>query len=303
MAVDVGMVALMAGMAAAGGVAVGSVLQRALGPSKTDGARSASSPRVTPRCETPTREAVDRGELALVYQPIVSLHPARAFHVEALVRWDHPTRGRIGPSAFIPEAERDGMIVPIGTWVLERACHEIADWWAAHPFGPALRVSVNLSPHQLADAGLPQMLARTMADSAVPAGSLCLEVTEGAVMDQPDAALRTLQQLRLLGAHIAIDDFGTGYSSLSYLKRLPVDWLKVDRSFVEGVDRDASDEAIVHAIVGMARSLDLTVVAEGVERAGQLAVLRSLGCDMAQGFYFSKPVTVEELRPVSSLAG
>jgi EAL domain-containing protein (putative c-di-GMP-specific phosphodiesterase class I) len=209
----------------------------------------------------------------------------------------------VGPAEFIPAVEENGMIGPIGTWVLEDACRQIAIWAASHPQGPPLRVSVNLSPRQLAQPDLTDRIARAVTAAGVSPGSLCLEVTEGAVMDKPEEALETLKRLRRLGVQVAIDDFGTGYSSLSYLKRFPVDWLKVDRSFVEGVDRDASDVAIVRAIVGMARSLGLIVVAEGVERAEQLAAVKALGCDMAQGFYFSEPVSIEELTPASTLAG
>jgi diguanylate cyclase (GGDEF)-like protein len=251
----------------------------------------------------PDRASIERGELVVLYQPIVGLHAVDALHVEALLRWDHPERGRIGPAEFIPTAEENGMIDALGAWVLADACRQIADWSTSHPADPPLRVSVNLSPRQLAQPDLVEKIALAVAGAGISSDALCFEVTEGAVMEKPEDALATLQRLRRLGVQIAIDDFGTGYSSLSYLKRLPVDWLKVDRSFVEGVDRDASDVAIVRAIVGMARSLGLTVVAEGVERAEQLAAVRALGCDMAQGFYFSEAVPIDALTSVSSLAG
>jgi EAL domain-containing protein (putative c-di-GMP-specific phosphodiesterase class I) len=251
----------------------------------------------------PDRASIGRGELVVLYQPIIALQRADAVHVEALLRWDHPERGRVGPADFIPAAEHNGMIEPLGTLVLEDACREIARWSSTHPQGPALRVSVNLSPCQLAHPDLTDRIARAVAVAGVSPDSLCLEVTEGAVMEKPDEALETLHRLRRLGVHTAIDDFGTGYSSLSYLKRLPVDWLKVDRSFVEGVASDTSDVAIIRAIVGMARSLGLTVVAEGVERAEQLAAVKGLGCHMAQGFYFSEAVPIDALTSVSTLAG
>jgi diguanylate cyclase (GGDEF)-like protein len=250
----------------------------------------------------PDTDACDRGELTLLYQPIVSLGESNRFQVEALVRWEHPELGRLNPSAFIPAAEETGAIVPIGTWVLQEVCRQIRRWTDAHAHGPPLCVAVNVSPRQLVGTHLPQLLEETLLATGVDPRSLCLEVTEGAVMHDPERSIHALDDLRRLGVRLAIDDFGTGYSSLSYLKRFPVDWLKIDRTFVSEIDRAGNDLAIVRAVVAMAHSMGITVVAEGVERAEQLQKLRELRCDMAQGFYFSEPLPIEALELVAAEA-
>jgi diguanylate cyclase (GGDEF)-like protein len=229
-----------------------------------------------------------RGELRLHYQPKLALDSDRIVGVEALLRWEHPDRGTVGPDEFIPVAEATGLILPIGTWVIEHACREGARWRAAFPDRPALVVSVNVSPRQFG-AELVEVVARTLATTGTEPASLCLEVTESLLMDDIDGSVEVLRELAGLGVAISIDDFGTGYSSLSYLKQFPLHELKIDRSFIEGLGRDDNDTAIVAAVVAMAHALDLVVVAEGVETAEQLQRLRTLGCEQAQGYYFARP--------------
>ena len=250
----------------------------------------------------PDPGAASRGELTLLYQPIVTLGVSDRLQVEALLRWDHPELGRLDPAAFISATEDTGAIVPIGTWVLQEACRQVRDWLDAHDHGPSLCVSVNLSPRQLVGPQLAQAVSEALASTGIDPASLCLEVTEGAVMHDPERSIRALHELRSLGVRLAIDDFGTGYSSLSYLKRFPVDWLKIDRTFVSEIDKAGNDLAIVRAVVTMAHSMGITVVAEGVERAEQLRELTELRCDMAQGFYFSEPVPIDEIEPVPGVA-
>ena len=254
------------------------------------------------RTLAPDPGAASRGELTLLYQPIVTLGVSDRLQVEALLRWDHPELGRLDPAAFISATEDTGAIVPIGTWVLQEACRQVRDWLDAHDHGPSLCVSVNLSPRQLVGPQLAQAVSEALASTGIDPASLCLEVTEGAVMHDPERSIRALHELRSLGVRLAIDDFGTGYSSLSYLKRFPVDWLKIDRTFVSEIDKAGNDLAIVRAVVTMAHSMGITVVAEGVERAEQLRELTELRCDMAQGFYFSEPVPIDEIEPVPGVA-
>ena len=234
------------------------------------------------------QEAIDHGQLRLHYQPKVALDSDRVVGVEALLRWEHPDRGLVSPHEFIQLAEETGLIVPIGTWVLGEACRELARWEDALPRLPPLVVSVNVSPRQFGGA-LVQAVADALAESRIPPSSLCLEVTESIVMDDVEGAVVTLRELADLGVLLSVDDFGTGYSSFSYLKRLALDELKVDKSFVDGLGRDPNDTAIVAAVVAVAHALDLTVVAEGVETADQLARLRALGCEEAQGYHLARP--------------
>jgi EAL domain-containing protein (putative c-di-GMP-specific phosphodiesterase class I) len=211
---------------------------------------------------------------------------------EALVRWAHPERGLLEPAQFIPLAEESGIIVPIGRWVLEEASREAAHW---HGNGNQPSVAVNLSARELARPDLVDAVARALADSGLDADRLWLEITESVLMDDADLAVEALGRLRALGVHLSIDDFGTGYSSLSYLRRFPVDSLKVDRSFVAGLEDDPGDAAIVEAVVSMAHSLGLSVVAEGVETGAQLGRLKTLGCEAAQGYYFAAPAPAAAL--------
>ena len=239
--------------------------------------------------------AIDREELCLRYQPIIDLDSGRVTGVEALIRWNHPRRGMVQPAGFVPLAEETGLIVPIGEWALAEACRQVGAWRRMGALPPAFSVSVNLSAAQLGQPRLRQVLDNALHDSELDPGSLWLEITESAVMDDADAAIATLRDLKERGLCLSIDDFGTGYSSLSYLKRLPIDALKVDRSFIGGLGIDSEDHAIAEAVVTLAHTLGLGAVAEGVETAGQLSELRTLGCDSAQGFLFSHPVAAAEV--------
>jgi diguanylate cyclase (GGDEF)-like protein len=244
--------------------------------------------------EAMLRHAVAHGQLALQFQPRVSLHSGDLVGVEALVRWRHPVLGTVPPGRFIPLAEETGLIEDIDMWVLRDACARAAAWLAdGLPLG---RVSVNLSARQFQRVGLAQRVSATLADTGLPAAHLELEITEGTVMRDTEDSAAILRSLRDLGVALSIDDFGTGYSSLSYLKRFPIDVLKVDRSFVRDVETDAGDAAITRAIIALGHSLNLDVVAEGVETAGQLDFLRQVGCDEIQGYYFSPPVWPDDLR-------
>jgi diguanylate cyclase (GGDEF)-like protein/PAS domain S-box-containing protein len=235
------------------------------------------------------QRALDNGQFRVWYQPIVDLNTGRMSGVEALLRWQHPTRGLVAPDQFIRAAEDTGLIVPIGRWVLREACRQASEWRAHEP----VTVSVNLSARQFQHPGLIQDVTAALAESGLPAAALKLEVTETVAMEAGGLSIPTLQALRALGVRLAIDDFGTGYSSLAYLKRFPVDTLKVDRSFVNGIDRDEQDSAIVRSVVGLARSLGLTVTAEGIETQDQLEVLRTLACDEGQGYLFQRPQPAE----------
>ena len=237
-------------------------------------------------------EAIDRRELFLVYQPTFDLRSERMTGVEALIRWHHPRLGAISPADFIPMAERSGLIVPIGRWVLEEATRQAAAWRRC---GHHIGVSVNVSARQLDGDGLIEDVRRALAQDALDPASLTLEVTETALMRDPDAAAARLATLKTLGVRIAIDDFGTGYSSLAYLRRFPADVLKIDRSFVEGVATSTEAAALVHTLVELGKSLGLETLAEGIEDSAQLQVLRREHCDVGQGFLLSRPLDSEGL--------
>jgi diguanylate cyclase (GGDEF)-like protein/PAS domain S-box-containing protein len=253
--------------------------------------------------EADLRRALERDELVLNYQPTVDLHDGRIFGFEALLRWQHPTRGDIAPLDFIPLAEATGLIEPIGRWVLTEACRQAVAWTARG--GLPLKMAVNVSARQLERADLPEIVAAALAASGMPAGQLCLEMTESILMNDTEETLGQLQALKRLGVTLAIDDFGTGYSSLAYLRRFPVDILKIDRSFVErlGARRTDADSALVTTIVQLAHSLGMTTVAEGIEEPSQWAELRAIGCDSAQGYYFSRPVPAAEADALLDAAG
>jgi diguanylate cyclase (GGDEF)-like protein/PAS domain S-box-containing protein len=238
--------------------------------------------------ENDLRRAVDRGEFRVHYQPIVKVEDRRIAGFEALVRWQHPERGLVAPSEFIHLAEETGLVVPLGRVVLEEACRQATRWRRADGGEPT--VSVNLSAKQFSQPDLVEQVAGALRDSGLPPGLLKLEVTESMVMENTDAAIALLRRLKALGVHIAIDDFGTGYSSLSYLLRLPADTLKIDRSFVSGSGDAGRNVSIVRTVVGLASSLGLDVVAEGVETEEQRSLLADLGCPLAQGFLFSPAV-------------
>jgi diguanylate cyclase (GGDEF)-like protein/PAS domain S-box-containing protein len=248
--------------------------------------------------ETDLRHALDRDELRVVYQPIMSLGDGHISELEALVRWDHPTRGTISPTQFVPLAEETGLIVSIGQWVLEQACWQAHTWHLAHPTEPLIMISVNLSARQFLQSDLVEEVARVLWQSRLDPSTLKLEITETVLMRDIDGTVEKLWALKNLGVHLAIDDFGTGYSSLSYLKRFPVDTLKIDRSFVSGLGQDTNDTAIVRSVVALAKSLNLAVTGEGIETSEQLDQLQALGCDRGQGFLFAKPMeanAVDEL--------
>jgi EAL domain-containing protein (putative c-di-GMP-specific phosphodiesterase class I) len=262
------------------------------------------------------RGAMERGELRVCYQPKVLLDGnlqnhlrftgsraiiAPATHrvtqkiigLEALVRWEHPKHGLLLPSEFIPVAEETGLILPIGRWVLEEACRQAGAWQEQHPSDPPLVICVNLSARQFQHTNLAKEVAEVLRETGLEQRHLELEITESTVMDDAQSTISTLRELRDLGVRLSIDDFGTGYSSLSYLKRFPIDFLKIDRSFVDGLSKDPEDAVIVSGIITLAHTLGMQVIAEGVESAEQLAQLRGLGCDLAQGNYFSEHLPAE----------
>lgn len=245
------------------------------------------------------RVAVTRGELELYYQPQVLLPGGRVEAAEALIRWNHPTRGLLGPADFIHVSEETGMAVEIGRWALEAACGQLARWRGGR--GPS-RVSLNLSPRQVSAPDFVDSVARALRQSGADPASLTLELTEDLLMGDTRAALRALGSLRRLGVRIALDDFGTGYSSLSYLRRFPMDYLKIDTTFVEGLGTEPEATSLVAGIIGVAEALGLTVVAEGVETEVQAAVLTRLGCRHAQGFLFGRPVPAANLTTHGSAA-
>jgi diguanylate cyclase (GGDEF)-like protein/PAS domain S-box-containing protein len=247
------------------------------------------------RTENELRRGLEQGELRVVYQPVVELAGGTVTAVEALVRWQHPKRGLLEPVDFIPVAEDSGLIGALGDWVLAAACRDGAAWQKRFPRSEPLLVCVNASPRQLANAAFPARVADTMSRHGLAPGSLALEITESVLMEEAHAPVTVLASLREYGLRLMLDDFGTGYSSLAYLKRFPLDVLKIDRSFVSGLGRDEEDSAIVAAIVQMARTLGLTVVAEGVERPEQLERLRELGCDRVQGRLIAEPMPAADV--------
>ncbi len=243
--------------------------------------------------ETSLRRAIEREEFLLHYQPQVQLATGKVVGVEALVRWQHPELGLVGPLEFIPIAEETGLIVAIGDWVLRTACTQ-ARAWLDRGIGP-LRMAVNLSGRQFREDRLVEQVLAILRETGLPPGLLELEITESTLMDAGPTTVERLHQLRAAGVHLAIDDFGTGYSSMNYLKRFPVGMLKVDRSFVRDLPGDADDAAITQAIIAMARSLDIGVTAEGVETQAQADFLAQAGCALTQGYLFARPLPAEEL--------
>jgi len=244
--------------------------------------------------EQELRRALEMGEFIVHYQPIWDLSNAGLVGFEALVRWQHPERGLVGPGSFISLAEETGLIIELGRVVLTRACADLSEWRERDPAARKLFVAVNLSSKQFAQHTLVEQVAETLKRTRLPAELLKLEITESTIMVDAEGALVMLKRLKALGVQISIDDFGTGYSSLSYLQRFPVDTLKVDRSFVGRLGLDPENQEIVRAIVALAHSLGLDVVAEGVEEGGQATMLRALGCECVQGFYFSRPLDGEK---------
>ena len=238
--------------------------------------------------ESALRNAIERDELLVYYQPQIDLHTERVSSMEALIRWNHPERGLVGPVEFIYLAEETGLIVDIGHWVLCQVCEQVAKWIAEGYRAP--RVAVNLSARQLNSPELIESIAGVVEEAGIPASLIELEITESTIMEEPEQVIDTLNKLKSMGFTLAIDDFGTGYSSLNYLKRFPIDYIKIDRAFITDVVDNRIDADIVRAIVALARALDVKVIAEGVETIGQQRFLQELKCDLAQGFLLSKPV-------------
>jgi diguanylate cyclase (GGDEF)-like protein/PAS domain S-box-containing protein len=248
--------------------------------------------------ETDMRRALERHEFRNVYQPIVALDSGRIVGFEALMRWQHPTRGMIGPEEFIFVAEETGLIRDLGWWSLREACRQMSTWRTRSKAYLDLTMSVNVSAKQLLQPHLVDEMSKLLRETALPPEALKLEITESAVMADPAAAAEMLQQIKSLGVRLAIDDFGTGYSSLSYLHRFPLDTLKIDRSFISGAAEGSEGMEIARTIMPMAKNLRLDVVAEGVETIEQVGFLRRLQCKYAQGYYFSKPLAPEEVPPL-----
>ena len=245
--------------------------------------------------ETDLRRAVERGEFVLHYQPIVTMRTGEICGVEALIRWMHPERGMMAPDQFIPVAEETGLILPIGRWVLKEACRNVRVWRVRYGEEAIGTVGVNLSAKQFSQADLADQIADALDSSGLPGAALRLEITESAVMENADAAIILLRQLKALGIQISLDDFGTGYSSLSYLHRFPLDTVKIDRSFVQRIDSEERTTQLVETVLTLARSLGVTAVAEGIETEEQVAALRELDCDFGQGYHFSRPLAPAQL--------
>jgi diguanylate cyclase (GGDEF)-like protein/PAS domain S-box-containing protein len=246
-----------------------------------------SSQRLT--LEGDLRRALEREELKVYYQPKVLVETGKIVALEALTRWEHPERGLLLPTDFVPLAEETRLIIPIGWWVLEEACRQVKEWQKLYPSDPPLAVNVNLSARQFYDPDLVRKVAGVLEETALDPSSLVLEITEGTAMEEAFSTTATLGALKGLGVKLAIDDFGTGYSSLSYLKRFPVDAIKIDRSIVEGLGRDRGDSAIVSATITLAHALGLEVIAEGVETDEEATELQALGCNFGQGYYWWTP--------------
>jgi EAL domain-containing protein (putative c-di-GMP-specific phosphodiesterase class I) len=243
--------------------------------------------------ERDLRRAVERDEIQVYFQPIVSLWDESLVGFEALARWNHSEKGHISPTQFIPVAEETGVIIPLGMKVLRQACLQLRQWEYKYPASRDLTISVNLSAKQFAQPNLVDEVRRTLIETKLAASRLRLEITESVIMGKAQTSIDMLSQLKALGVQLSIDDFGTGYSSLSYLHRFPVDILKIDRSFVSGMGIDKESTGIVETILTLAEKLDKKVVAEGVETAQQLIQLKALACEFGQGYLFSMPIDAE----------
>jgi EAL domain-containing protein (putative c-di-GMP-specific phosphodiesterase class I) len=246
--------------------------------------------------EADLRRALEEGALFLHYQPTIDLSSGQIAGAEALARWRHPTRGEVPPTEFIPLAEASGLIQPLGAWVLREACRQAAEWQRANSQrGKPFSLSVNISGKQLQHAQVVDDVRQALEESGLPPSSLVLEMTESVLLDDSETVLDILRQLKQLGARLAIDDFGTGYSTLSYLHRFPLDILKIDRSFVERLNRTFDNAELAWTVVRLGQSLQLQTVAEGVEDSAQFLTLRRMGCDVGQGYYFGHPMEAEDM--------
>jgi EAL domain-containing protein (putative c-di-GMP-specific phosphodiesterase class I) len=248
------------------------------------------------------RRACELGEFVLHYQPVVHLESGQLSGLEALIRWQHPSRGLLPPSEFLDVAEATGAIVPLGAWAIREACAQ-ARRWKDMLGGASIRVGVNLSPTQMLQPGLARTVASALATSGLDPAELVLELTEAVMIEDTSGAIERLRELDALGVLLAIDDFGTGFSSLNYVRQLPFRMIKIDKSFIDDVSESVHDAALVRAIVELGRALDVTTVAEGVETADQMLALRELGCDRAQGYYFSHPLPPAEVEALFVHAG
>jgi len=238
-------------------------------------------------------DALRLNQFRLRYQPLVSATGGEVVGVEALLRWEDPSRGQVQPDDFIPLLEETGLIVPVGAWVLEEACRQAAAWRRSGRPAAELTMSVNVAPRQLAQPDFAATVARALETTGANPRQLCLEITEAALIEDIETVRQQLVMVRDLGVLLAVDDFGTGYSSVSYVRQFPLDSVKIDKSFVQGLTSGVEDAAIAHAIIKMAHALGLSTVAEGVENADELARLQQLGCDLVQGFYFAEPMTAD----------
>jgi len=242
--------------------------------------------------ESALRRGLERGEFVLHFQPKISFPDHKVVGAEALIRWNHPQIGMVNPIEFIHLAEQTGLILPLGEWVLAEACRQQVAWIARGL--PPMKIAVNMSSRQFRQDDLAQRVADIFSEVGVDPKDITLELTESMVMHDVDATLVTLRALKNLGVRISLDDFGTGYSSLSYLRRFPIDELKIDKSFINDIHTNRDDAAIASAIIAMAVSLGLSVIAEGVENAAQVKRLTEMGCNQVQGFYFGRPVSAAQ---------
>src|SRR5215216_3779401 len=247
------------------------------------------------KLETELRRALEQEEFVLYYQPEVSLHDGKMVGFEALLRWQHPERGLLKPAAFVPIAEDTDLIAPIGRWVLEEACQQAKRWEEERPLASPMTMEINLSSKQLRRQGLVRTVEEALARADLEAHTLALDMTETVLIRTSEDNTQALDALKEMGVRLGLDDFGTGYSSLSYLKRLPVDRVKVDRTFVKGIGENATDTALVRMIIDLCHTLGVEVLAEGVETSEQAVLLRDMGCDLGQGYYFARPLLGEEL--------
>jgi EAL domain-containing protein (putative c-di-GMP-specific phosphodiesterase class I) len=249
--------------------------------------------------ENDLRRAIERGEFCLYYQPVVDMTNGDIAGFEALLRWNHPTRGLVSPGKFISVAEETGIIIAIGEWVLQEACQQMQRWHLRYPLEPQLTISVNLSGKQFAQ---PALITKALRETSLNPASLKLEITESVIMEDPRAASTLLQELKGQQIQSYVDDFGTGYSSLSYLHRFPMSAVKIDRSFISGIGPSGENAEIVRTIVNLAHNLGMKVIAEGVETDDQRRFLLEMGCECAQGYFFSEPLSQEDAEALIATA-